>query len=142
MEVASDTGFNWYFGEAGGVLSLSYMIAETDNMPMDLECAAGSGRVKVSVMALSSAPHVIRLKAGPDAVSLKARTEPDMTSDESVFLTAELAATDPVLRRFRDEGRIELQVGLDAGPLAASRDGPRRIRAFFDRCGSGLRGPV
>lgn len=139
-EVASDSGFNWYLGEAGGVVSLSYMIAETDNVPMDLECTVGSGRVKVSVMAISTAPRIIRLRAGEESVGLKARTEPDPTSDESLFLTAELPAAEPVLQRFRDQGRIELEVGLDAGPLVATRDGPRRVKAFFDRCGSGLRG--
>ncbi len=141
-EVESETGFNWYLNDAQGVVSLSYMIAETDNVPMDLECAAGSGRVKISILAASAAPRVIRLKAGPDEIALKAGTESDPTTDEFLFLTAEVAAGAPVLRRFRDSGQIELQVGLDNGPLAATRDAPRRIKAFFDRCGNGLRAPL
>jgi hypothetical protein len=141
-EITDSLGFDWFFGDTGAAVSLSYAVPETDALKLSLSCAKGSGRVTLKIPAAASAPRRIRLKSGEATIALTATVEPDPTTDSQVFLVADLNAQAAVLRTLRRTGRIEVATDGSFAFLAAQRDSPRRMAAFFEGCGGGLRPPL
>lgn len=131
---APAAGYDWFFNQGDGGLSLAYGVANSDDVRLSLDCREGSGRVDLTVPAPDGAQPVIHLESGGDTERFAAESEPSMLHD-GVYLTAEAAASEPVFQRFRRTGWIAVWEGENRHPYAAHAGSTAGIERFFAACG-------
>ena len=127
-------GYDWHFNADAEEASLSYGMAETDDVPLDLSCRPGSGALQILQAVAKDHPRVIALESGGDTETYPAKAEPSALHD-GLDLTADARTTDPVFLRFRKLGWLATYGPDQRTPLVAQRGSEQQIDRFFTLCG-------
>lgn len=127
-------GYDWHFNEDAEEASLSYGMAETDDVPLDLSCRPGSGALQILQTVADGHPPRIALESGGDTETYPAKAEPSAMHD-GLDLTAEAKAADPVFLRFRQLGWLAAYGPDYRTPFVAQHGSDQRIDRFFTLCG-------
>ncbi len=127
-------GYDWHLNEDAEEASLSYGMAETDDVPLDLSCRPGSGALQILQTVAENHPRVIALESGGAAETYPAKAEPS-AMHEGLDLTAVARATDPVFLRFRKLGWLATYGPDYRTPLVAQQGSDQNIDRFFALCG-------
>lgn len=129
-------GYDWFFNAEpeSEEVSLSYGMAETDDVPMDLSCRRGSGDLLLLRPVPSGRPSRIMIESGGDTETYPAQAEASPLH-EGDFLTASAKAADPVFQRFRRVGWLAVLDGDDRSMMASHPGSAGRVEQFFAACG-------
>lgn len=127
-------GYDWHLNEDAEEASLSYGVAETDDVPLDLSCRPGSGALQILQAVAVGHPKVIALESGGDTETYPAKAEPS-AMHEGQDLTADARTTDPVFLRFRKLGWLATYGPDYRTPLVAQQGSDKHIDRFFALCG-------
>ena len=127
-------GYGWHLNEDAEEASLSYGMAETDDVPLDLSCRPGSGALQILQTVAEGHPRVIGLESGGDTETYAAQAEPSAMHD-GLDLTAVARTTDPVFLRFRKLGWLATYGPDYRTPLVAQDGTHKQIDRFFSLCG-------
>jgi hypothetical protein len=127
-------GYDWHLNEDADEASLSYGMAETDDVPLDLSCRPGSGALQILQTVAQGHPKTIALESGGDTGTYPAESEPSAMHD-GLDLTAAARTTDPVFQRFRKLGWLATYGPDYRTPLAAQQGSDKQIDRFFVLCG-------
>ena len=127
-------GYDWHLNADAEEASLSYGMAETDDVPLDLSCRPGSGALQILQAVAGGHPRVIALESGGDTATYPAQAEPSALHD-GLDLTAEAHASDPVFLRFRKLGWLATYGPDYRTPLVAQQGSEKHIDRFFALCG-------
>ena len=130
-DLAADSR-EWIFNEDGEV-RLVYGTPQSDDAPLMLHCAPGSGRIQLSQNGLRPGDG-ISLASGAQATVVHGESEPDQLNG-GVSVTAEVETRTPVLAAFRATGQL---VVAEAGRSPRFHATPQErglIEQFFARCG-------
>ncbi|MNV03286.1 hypothetical protein D3C71_935460 [compost metagenome] len=127
-------GYDWHLNEDAEEASLSYGMAETDDVPLDLSCRPGSGALQILQAVAEGHPRAIALESGGDTETYPAKAEPSALHG-GLDLTAEARASDPVFLRFRKLGWLATYGPDYRTPLVAQRGSDQSIDRFFALCG-------
>lgn len=114
---------------------LSYSVAETDDVPLMMDCRQGSGVVSVNTDSGVTGVGAIILRSGDDQAMypVTSRTPSELSGGE--FLTVEIPVSDATLQAFRTNGWINFSVAGEARDLAAHPGHARQaIEQFFSFC--------
>ncbi|MFZ4166955.1 hypothetical protein [Brevundimonas sp. NPDC058933] len=131
---APAAGYDWHLNADDQEASLSYGMAETDDVPLDLSCRPGSGALQILQTVAEGHPRVIALESGGDTETYPAKAEPSAMHD-GIDLTAVARTTDPVFLRFRKLGWLATYGPDYRTPLVAQRGSDQQIDRFFTLCG-------
>lgn len=114
---------------------LSYSVAETDDVPLMMDCERGSGVISANTDSGVTGVGAIILRSG-DAEAMypvTTRTPSELSGGE--YLSVEIPMTDATLQAFRTNGWINLSVAGEARDLAAHPGHARQaIEQFFSFC--------
>lgn len=127
-------GHDWHLNADADEASLSYGMAETDDVPLDLSCRPGSGALQILQTVAEDHPRVIALESGGDTETYPAKAEPSAMHD-GLDLTAVARTTDPVFLRFRKLGWLATYGPDYRTPLVAQQGSAPQIDRFFTLCG-------
>ena len=127
-------GYDWHLNEDAEEASLSYGMAETDDVPLDLSCRPGSGALQILQTVAEDHPKVIALESGGDTETYPAKAEPS-AMHEGLDLTAAARTTDPVFLRFRKLGWLATYGPDYRTALVAQQGSDQNIDRFFALCG-------
>ena len=127
-------GYDWHLNEDAEEASLSYGMAETDDVPLDLSCQPGSGALQILQTVAEGHPKVIALESGGDTETYSAKAEPSAMHD-GLDLTAIARTSDPIFLRFRKLGWLATYGPDYRTPLVAQRGSDQQIDRFFTLCG-------
>ncbi|MGH7027824.1 hypothetical protein [Brevundimonas sp.] len=127
-------GYDWHLNEDAGESSLTYGMADTDDVPLGLSCKPGSGALQILQTVAESHPPVIALESGGDTETYPAMAEPSAMHD-GLDLSAEARTSDPVFLRFRKLGWLATYGPDYRTPLVARQGSGGRIDRFFTLCG-------
>jgi len=127
-------GYDWHLNADADEASLSYGMAETDDVPLDLSCRPGSGALQILQAVAEGHPRAIALESGGDTETYPAKAEPSALHD-GLDLTAEARASDPVFLRFRKLGWLATYGPDYRTPLVAQDGSDQQIDRFFALCG-------
>lgn len=127
-------GYDWHFNADSEEASLSYGMAETDDVPLDLSCQPGSGALQILQTVSEDHPRVIALESGGDTETYPAKAEPSALHD-GLDLTAAARTADPVFLRFRKLGWLATYGPDYRTPLVAQPGSDQQIERFFALCG-------
>ena len=130
---AGGDGRAWIYNADAGEAKLAYGTPQSDDVPLMMACAPGSGRVALSQGGLRPGDG-IALASGSHRTTFRGTAEPDQLSG-GVWMTAEADAADPLLRSFRDTGRLVLAGPGGGGALHAGPADRDAITRFFAACG-------
>lgn len=133
-DAASDSR-TWVLHAEGGETRLAYGTPDSDDAPLMMRCRTGSGQVSLSRDAARPGEG-INLVSGARTVVLHGAEEPDVLNGVGVVVTARTGLDNPVLRSFRDTGRLALISGTRRADLPATPEERTRIRQFFGGCGA------
>ena len=128
-----NAGYDWYLNSDDTEISLSYGLAETDDVPMDLSCEAGSKRLTLLLNVEKGHPLRIDLESGGETETYHATGEAAPLSN-GVDLTATAPSTDPVFLRFRQLGWLAVSSGSSRRPLVATPATLPLVERFFQIC--------
>ncbi|MGH7021527.1 MAG: hypothetical protein ACREEY_16730 [Brevundimonas sp.] len=128
------SGYDWHLNEDAEEASLSYGMAETDDVPLDLSCRPGSGALQILQTVDNGHPRVIALESGGDTETYPAKAEPSAMHD-GLDLTAVARTSDPVFLRFRKLGWLATYGPDYRTPLVAQQGSDQQIDRFFILCG-------
>lgn len=127
-------GYDWFFNPSPEEASLTYGVADSDDVALDLSCRPGQARLTLLQPAPAGQPAKITVESGGDTETYPAAAEPSPTHD-GAFLTAQAPMSDPVFQRFRRLGWLAVIEG-DRRLMMASHPGSlSRVEAFFAACG-------
>ena len=126
-------GYDWHLNHDGNEASLSYGMAETDDVPLNLSCQASSRRLTILLNTEKGVPHRIALESGGDTETYRASAEPSPLSD-GLDLTATASASDPVFKRFRQLGWLAVNTGQARRALVAAEGSLPQVQRFFEIC--------
>ena len=127
-------GYDWFYNADGREISLSYGMAESDDVPLDLSCRKGAGVVTLlHAASKKNAPRSITVESGGDTQAYPARSEPSPLHD-GAFLTASARTGDPVLQRFRRIGWLAILEGDNRIMMASHPGSETRVEQFFSAC--------
>ena len=129
-------GFDWHLNGDDNEISLSYGMADTDDVPMDLSCQAGGQELTLLLNVEKGQPQRIQLESGGETETYRACAERSPLSD-SVDLTAVAPVSDPVFKRFRQVGWLAVHLGDERRPLVATAAARPQVERFFELCGQG-----
>lgn len=127
-------GYDWFLNEDPDEPRLSYGLAQSDDVPLSLMCAPGSGKVGLS-LAADQAPNrrAITLESGGDTETFPARVEAADMHD-GVHLVATAPASHPVFQRFRRVGWLAVWNGDQRAMMAAQPGSEGRAARFLELC--------
>ncbi|WP_269514460.1 hypothetical protein [Brevundimonas subvibrioides] len=126
-------GYDWHLTTDEGFARLAYGIAESDDLRLGLDCAAGSSRVDITATAPMGA-RTLLLESGGETERFAAEGEPSQLSDDDL-LTASAAAEIPVFQSFRRLGWIAQWTGSDSRETYVAHPESRAdIERFFALC--------
>ena len=126
-------GYDWHLNHDGAEASLSYGMAETDDVPLDLSCVQGSRSLTLLLNTRKGAPHRIALESGGETETYRATAEPAPLG-EGLDLTAQATTSDPVFIRFKQTGWLAVNTGEVRRALVANEDSKPQISQFFEIC--------
>jgi hypothetical protein len=128
-------GYDWFFNAdpAASELSLSYGVADSDDVPLSLSCHKGDGAL---MLLRSAAPPrtTLALESGGETETYPAKAEPSPLHGGH-DLTAQARAADPVFQRFRRLGWLAVLDGESRLMMAGHPGATQRVEAFFAACG-------
>lgn len=127
------SGYDWHLNHDEAETSLAYGVAETDDVPLDLSCQPGSGRLDILHTVDKGQPYQIALESGGDTETYSAKAEPSALHD-GVDLTASAASNDPVFLRFRKLGWLAVHTDKARLTLVAQPGTLPQIEHFFSLC--------
>jgi len=127
-------GYDWFYNASEDEVSLSYGVAESDDVLLDLACITGTGKLMLLHAAAHDHPARIVVESGGDTETYPAETEPSELHD-GLFLSATAPATDPVFQGFRRLGWLALLDDEKRQMMAAHPGSEDRIMQFFAACG-------
>jgi len=127
-------GHDWLLTIDDGTAHLAYGVPESDDLQLGFNCRRGSGRVGLVTIAADGDAPVIMLESGGDTGRFAADAEPSALHD-ALILTAETAATEPVLLRFRRVGWMAQWRGGERETYAPHPESLPRVESFFAFCG-------
>ncbi|OMG59645.1 MULTISPECIES: hypothetical protein [Brevundimonas] len=127
-------GYDWFLNEDPDEPRLSYGLAQSDDVPLSLMCAPGSGKIGLS-LAADQAPNrrAITLESGGDTETFPARVEAADMHD-GVHLVATAPASHPVFLRFRRVGWLAVWNGDQRAMMAAQPGSEGRAARFLALC--------
>jgi len=126
-------GYDWHLTTDEGSARLAYGIAESDELKLGLDCAAGSSRVDITATAPTGS-RTLLLESGGETERFAAEGEPSELSDGDL-LTASTAAEIPVFQRFRRLGWMAQWTGGDTRETFVAHPGTQAdIERFFALC--------
>lgn len=126
-------GYDWHLNEDPGEVSLSYGLAHSDDVPLDLSCAPGSGALQILQPVPHGHPAAISLESGGDTETYPATGEASELH-EGLYLTASARTSDPVFKRFEDLGWLAAYGADYRTPFVAQPGSETRIARFFKLC--------
>lgn len=126
-------GYDWHLNGDPDEISLSYGMAETDDVPLDLSCQAGGQALTLLLNIEKGQPQRIQLESGGETETYRATAELSPLSD-SVDLTALAPMSDPVFKRFRQVGWLAVHMGDERRPLVATTAARPQVEKFFELC--------
>lgn len=126
-------GYDWFLNDDPDQPRLSYGLAQSDEVPLSLMCAPGSGKVGLALAADRPAGRAITLESGGETETYPARTEAAEMHD-GVQLVASAPASDPVFQRFRRLGWLAVLEGEARWMMAAQPGSETRAARFLDLC--------
>ncbi len=127
-------GYDWFLNEDPDEPRLSYGLAQSDDVPLSLMCAPGSGKIGLSLAAdPAPARRSITLESGGDTETYAARVEAADMHD-GVHLIASAPASDPVFQRFHRLGWLAVWDGDQRAMMAAQPGSEGRAARFLELC--------
>lgn len=130
---APTPGYDWILHQDEAEQTLSYGVASSDEMKLQLVCRAGSGALELAASA-DKPTEALHLESGGDTERYAAVSEP-AGIHSGHYVQANASAADPVFQRFRRVGWIALWNG-DAREVFAAHPGAQAgIERFFTACG-------
>lgn len=126
-------GYDWFFNADAQHASLAYGVAESDDVPLSLECDKAKGKLLINAAAPTGARE-IHLESGGDTERFRAHAE-DSPIHEGVDLTAEAATREPVFQRFRRVGWLAQWQGGQRETYVPHPESASGIERFFAFCG-------
>ena len=127
-------GYDWLLTLDDDRAHLAYGVPESDDLQLGFNCRQGSGRVGMVTIAEDGEEPVIFLESGGETERYAAEAEPSALHD-ALILTAETAATEPVLLRFRRVGWMAQWRGGERETYAPHPESLPRVESFFAFCG-------
>ena len=127
-------GYDWFLNEDPDEPRLSYGLAQSDDVPLSLMCAPGSGKIGLS-LAADQTPNrrAIILESGGDTETFPARVEAADMHD-GVHLVATAPASHPVFLQFRRVGWLAVWDGDQRAMMAAQPGSEGRAARFLELC--------
>lgn len=126
-------GYDWFLNDDPDEPRLSYGLAESDDVPLSLMCAKGSGKIALSLIADQTPDRAITVESGGAVETYRARVELSDMND-GVYLVASAPASDPVFQRFRSVGWLAVLQGDQRMAMAAQPGSEKRAARFLDLC--------
>lgn len=126
-------GYDWHLNQDSDEVSLSYGMAETDDVPLDLSCHAGQQSLTLLLNVEKGHPQMIQLESGAETETYRATAEASPLTD-GVDLTATAPLSDPVFMRFRQLGWLAVLSPNERRLLVATPDSLRHVQRFFEIC--------
>ncbi|HZW16185.1 MAG TPA: hypothetical protein VFF66_08025 [Brevundimonas sp.] len=127
-------GYDWLLTVDDETAHLAYGAPESDDLQLGFNCRRESARVGVVAIGAEGDEPVILLESGGDTGRFPAEAEPSALHD-ALILTAEMAATEPVLLRFRRLGWMAQWRGGEREAYAPHPESLPRVEDFFAFCG-------
>jgi hypothetical protein len=132
-DAASDTR-TWITAADGGEAQLIYGTPDSDDAPLFLRCRPGTGKISLTVNGDEPGGALV-LVSGARKDTFRKTEQPDLLNG-GVISTAETTTESPVLRGFRDTGRLAFISRKGRAELPATAEERVRIRRFLDGCGA------
>ncbi|MNI02995.1 hypothetical protein D3C73_558870 [compost metagenome] len=126
-------GYDWFLNEDPDEPRLSYGLAQSDEVPLSLRCAPGSGMIGLALALDQATGRGLTLESGGETETYPARPEAAEMHD-GVQLVAKAAASDPVFQRFRRVGWLAVLDGETRWMMAAQPGSETRAARFLDLC--------
>ena len=126
-------GYDWHYTPDGDTARLAYGVAESDDLRLGLDCAAGSGKIDLTVLA-HAGEREIHLESGGETERFRAEGEPSEIHDGDI-LSASARTNEPVMQRFRRVGWIAQWVNGEREVYAAHPGSEAGVERFFAICG-------
>ncbi|MBX9614900.1 MAG: hypothetical protein K2X25_04850 [Caulobacteraceae bacterium] len=126
-------GYDWHFTPSEDSVYLAYGVENSDELKIGLHCSPGSGRIELAAPAPKGS-RVIQLESGGEMERFDAAGEPSELHGGD-FLTAGIAAQQPVFQRFRRLGWLAQWTGGQRETYAAHPGSEAGVERFFARCG-------
>jgi hypothetical protein len=126
--------YDWIYAVVGDTAGLTYGLAESDDVWLELECAQGTGTVHLLQPVHDEHPRTISLESGGDTETYEAGAEPSELH-EGFFLVADAKTSDPVFQRFRRLGWLAMYGPDYRMPMVPHPESAYRVEAFFAFCG-------
>jgi len=125
-------GYDWFLHQEPRENSLTYGLANSDEVKLKLSCSTASGVLDLAAV-LDKPPSRLRLESGGDMETYPAVSEPaGLTSGH--YAEAQARTKDPVFQRFRRLGWIALWEGEERRAYAAHPQSRADIERFFVAC--------
>lgn len=127
-------GYDWFLNDDPEEPRLSYGLAQSDDVPLSLMCAPGSGKIGLS-LAADRAPQrrSLTVESGGDTETFPARVEAADMHD-GVHLVATAPASHPVFQRFYRLGWLAVWNGDQRSMMAAQPGSEGRAARFLEQC--------
>src|SRR5690606_37017195 len=127
-------GYDWFLNEDPDEPRLSYGLAQSDDVPLSLMCAPGSGKIGLSLAADRTPQRLaVTLESGGDTETFPARVEEAVIHD-GVHLVATAPASHPVFQRFYRLGWLAVWNGDQRSMMAAQPGSEGRAARFLEQC--------
>lgn len=99
--------YRWFFDREDDEVQLFYGLAQSDDIPLGLTCAKGSGQIRVSTPSEDNSRRQISLTSGGQVTHLPARAEAAEVFD-GYDIIARTTPSDPVMQAFGVNGWLAL----------------------------------
>jgi hypothetical protein len=131
---ASSDSRTWITASDGDEAQLIYGTPDSDDAPFSLRCRPGTGKVSLTVNGDEPGSALV-LISGARKATFRTTEQPDLLNG-GVIRTAETTTGSPVVRSFRDSGRLAFLNRQGRAELPATAEERARIKQFLDRCGA------
>jgi hypothetical protein len=127
-------GYDWFLNDDPDEPRLSYGMAQSDDVPLSLMCAPGSGKIGLS-LATDRAPQrpSLTVESGGDTETFPAQVEPSDMHD-GLYLVATAPASHPVFQRFDRLGWLAVWNDDQRAVMAAQPGSESRAARFLEQC--------